>query len=325
MTGSRPIRSAFSLVALAATLLALALSGCAKPAPRLARGEGMLPVDGGRIWYRVSGAGDGVPLVLLHGGPGFSSYYLKAYEDLGDERPVVRYDQLGGGKSDALTDTTKMTIAHFVDELEALRAHLGVEKMHLLGHSWGSILAVEYQRVHPERVASMVLAGAALDIPAWEQHAGELKQTLTEASQKAIARAEASGKFDAPDYQAAMADFYGRYVWRHPVQADLDSTLSTMSQAVYGFMEGPSEFTITGTLKGYDFTPHLGDIKIPLLYSVGEFDEAGPDNVRHFASLTPGATVAVIPGAGHISTWDNRDESVRVVREFLRGVDGAKR
>jgi proline iminopeptidase len=130
-------------------------------------GENYLAVDGGRIWYRIVGDGTATPAILLHGGPGFGSYYMKALESLASDRKVVRYDQLGAGASGPLTDTTKMTIAHFVDELESLRSHLGYDKVHLVGHSWGTILAVEYYRAHPEHVVSMTVASAALDIPAW--------------------------------------------------------------------------------------------------------------------------------------------------------------
>jgi proline iminopeptidase len=81
--------------------------------------------------------------VLIHGGPGFSSFYLKLFEELGNNRQVVRYDQLGSGKSDIIADTTMSTINHFVEELELLRIHLGLSKGHLLGHSWGTIIALE--------------------------------------------------------------------------------------------------------------------------------------------------------------------------------------
>ena len=292
-------------------------------APALAPGEAMLPVDGGDIWYRVVGTGSGTPVILLHGGPGFSSFYLKPFEELGNDRRVVRYDQLGGGKSSGLTDTTKMTIPHFVAELDSLRAHLGYDKVHLLGHSWGTILAVEYYRAHPEHVASITLASAALDIPAWEKHAKVLLKTLPDSEQRAVATREAEKKYDAPDYQNALNDFYARYVWRHPVQADLDSTLKTANEAVYNYMQGPSEFTITGTLKPYDSTPFLKQIRVPVLYTVGEFDEAGPANIQRFAAMTPAAKYVVLPGAGHLTTWDARDSSVAVVRRFLRSADSA--
>ena len=295
------------------------------PPPRadspLPAGEAYLAVPGGRIWYRLSGSGSGVPVILLHGGPGYSSYYLKSLEALGSDRPVVRYDQLGGGKSSPAGDTTLFTIPHFVAELDSLRAHLGYARMHLLGHSWGTILAVEYYRAHPEHVASLTLGSAALDIPAWERHARQLVLTLPDSMQRAIREREKEGKFDAPDYQAALGEFYSRYVWRHPVQADLDSLLKTANQQIYNYMQGPSEFTVTGTLKLYSVRDFLPRIKVPILYTVGEFDEANPPTIRGFAALTPGARVVVLPGAAHITTWDAPDAMLAAVRGFLHSVD----
>jgi len=221
----------------------------------LPAGEARLAVDGGAIWYKVATNPRGTPVILLHGGPGIGSYYLKSLEALGSDRPVVRYDQLGSGKSGGLTDTTKMTIAHFVRELDSLRAHLGYNRVHIVGHSWGTILGLEYYRAHPEHVVSLTLASAALDIPEWERNAKRLVTTLSDSAQRAIRRREADKKFDAPDYQVALQEFYGRYVWLHPVQADLDSTFQQMNEQIYGYLQGPSEFTITGTLKRYDATP----------------------------------------------------------------------
>jgi proline iminopeptidase len=315
-------RAGRSAAVLAACVALAAFQGCGDrrsgaDRPAAAPREAMLAVPGGRIWYRVIPGGRGTPVILLHGGPGFSSFYLKSLEPLAADRPVVRYDQLGGGKSDGLSDTTAFTIPHFVAELDSLRSSLGYARVHLVGHSWGTILAVEYYRAHPEHVASMVLGSAALDIPAWERHARVLVGTLPDSSQRAIRRAEAAHAYDAPDYQAALAEFYGRYVWRHPVQADLDSLLNTANQAIYNYMQGPSEFTITGTLKTYDVTSALPSIRVPVLYTVGEFDEADPVTIRRFASLTPGARVVVLPGSGHITMWDAPAENLRAVRDFL--------
>lgn len=282
-----------------------------------------LAVDGGEMWYRVTGTGAGTPVILLHGGPGFSSHYLKSLEGLGDDRIVVRYDQLGSGKSDVTTDTTLFTIEAFVAQVDALRSHLDLDRVHLYGHSWGTILGVEYYRAHPEHVASLVLASPALDIPQWEAHARALLATLPDSMQRIVQTREAEGNFEAPDYQAVIEEFYGRWVWRHPVMADLDSTFATVNMGIYGYMQGPSEFTITGTLKQYDATSFLPSIGVPVLYTVGEFDEADPETVRRFADLTPGARVVVIPGAAHITSWDNPQANLEAVRTFLRDVDGA--
>ena len=291
-------------------------------APVASDGE-KLAVDGGAIWYKISGSGDGTPVILLHGGPGFSSYYLKPLEALGDERKVVRYDQLGGGKSSGLTDTTKMTIAHFVAELDSLRSHLGYQRVHLVGHSWGTILGLEYYRAHPDRVASLTLASAALDIPQWERHARALLATLPDSMQRAVKTREAQKKFDAPDYQAAIENFYGKYVWLRPVKADLDSTMSQVNGNIYNYMQGPSEFTITGTLKRYDATSFLPKVSVPTLFTVGEVDEADPVTIRKQAAMVPGGKAVVIPNAAHITTWDNPDAMIAAVRTHLRAADSA--
>jgi len=305
-----------------ASLTVLALSSCRKSGPT--PGEAFLAVPGGRIWYKVSGSGTGTPVILLHGGPGFSSFYLKPMEALGSDRIVIRYDQLGGGKSSHVTDTTMFTIPHFVAELDSLRSALGLEKVHLLGHSWGTILAVEYYKAHPEHVASITLGSAALDIPAWEKHARDLLKTLPDSEQRAVRVREAAKQFDSADYQNAINDFYGRYVWRHPVAADLDSTMKTVNFDIYNYMQGPSEFTITGTLKPYDITGFLGSIKVPVIYTVGEFDEANPVEIQHFSDLTPASRVFILPGSGHMTPWDAPELNIKVVRQFLLDVDAGR-
>ncbi len=320
-----------SLVCCLAGAAILAVAACAKSSEHPAvQGKDVntpgsyLAVNGGKIWYRVTGTGTGTPVILLHGGPGFSSFYLKSLEALGNDRHVVRYDQLGGGKSDHVTDTSMFNIAHFVENLDSLRRFLGYDRVDLYGHSWGTILAVEYYRAHPEHVASLTLASAALDIPAWQRNARRLLETLPDSMQRAVKVSEAKGDFQAPAYQAAVNEFYGRYVWHTPVEADLDSTMSTVNEGIYNYMQGPSEFTITGTLKNYDATGFLKQIKVPVLYTVGSDDEADTTTVKGFAAATPGARVVIIPHAAHMTMWDNPQANLAAVRDFLREVDSTK-
>ena len=124
--------------------------------------EGYINVEGGRVWYRVSGSGNETPLLLLHGGPGAPSYYLNPLDGISRDRPVIFYDQLGAGRSDRPTDTSLWTVDRYVRELGDVRAALGLDQVHILGHSWGTMLAVDYMLTQPEGVKSLILASPAI-------------------------------------------------------------------------------------------------------------------------------------------------------------------
>jgi len=280
-------------------------------------GEGHLAVDGGKIWYKVTGKGSGTPVVLLHGGPGYSSFYLKPFEELGENRQVIRYDQLGAGKSDIVADTSLFTINHFVEELESLRKHLNVEKWNVLGHSWGTILAFEYYRNYPARVSSMILGSPCIDMNAWEKSTNHLLETLPDSLKNAVLEADTTGNYANPLYESAITQFYDKYLWgANPIKEDLDSIMSTANLDIYHHMWGPSEFSITGTLKGYDVTHLLKNVKVPILFTVGEFDEISPGIVEEMASITNSEFV-VFKGSSHLTTWGAREESIIVVEDFI--------
>ena len=260
-------------------------------------------------------------MVLLHGGPGAGSYYLKPFEDIGDDRPVIRYDQLGAGKSDRLTDTTLMNIPRFVEELDSLRRALGIDRWFLNGQSWGTVLALEYYKAHPEHVAAIVFGGSVFDWHAYVRATEAWTKQMTDSSQRAIAAWKQGGSPEAPAFKAATDEFYAKYVWRRPVKADLDSTDGRVRQRAVRLHAGAYEYVVTGTLKDYDARADLPKIKVPVLSTTGEFDEVGPKTVEAHAKLIPGAKFVVYKDAAHVTSWDARDANVRDVREFLRSVD----
>lgn len=290
--------------------------------PALTNGS-RLAVPGGEIWYRVVGGGSGTPVILLHGGPGNPSVYLKSLEALGDERVAVRYDQLGAGYSDVVHDTALFNIHHFVEELELLRRHLSLDRMHLYGHSWGAILALEYYRAYAEHVASLTFAGETLDIPAFAANVRALFQAMPDSLARAVRLRAAGAPYDSSAFQAAMQEFRGHFT-RSPVPAEQDTLRRLTNPEIAAYMLGTSPFTPSGTLRQYDATPFLSRVKVPVLFIVGEFDVAGPEIVRRHASLTPGARFVVIPNAGHHTQWDNTPATLAAVRSFLRDVDARR-
>jgi len=307
----------FFIVAIFSFIL---IDGC--QSNKLKPGEGYINVTGGKVWYKIVGSGDKTPLLLLHGGPGVPSYYLNTMAALGDERPVIFIDQLGCGRSDRITDTTLMTIPAYLKELKEIHDTLGLKDYYIFGHSWGTIYAVEYYFAHPEGIKGLILSGPALDIHRWSKDADTLIATLPDSIQKTIRVNEKNGTFDSPEYQAAVDYYYKLYLARkQPWSSNIDSAFSQAGMNVYLHMDGPSEFTLSGNLKDYDATGKLGNIKVPTLFIGGEYDEARPETVRYYASLVPGAKVAIIPNAGHLSMEDNPEANNKAIRDFLHSIE----
>jgi proline iminopeptidase len=285
--------------------------------------EGFIAVEGGRIWYHRVGTGSGTPLLLLHGGPGRCSYYLKPLLALSVDRPVIIYDQLGCGKSDHPTDTTLFTVDRYVRELQTLRDSLGLNEIHLLGHSWGAMLAEAYMATHPKGVRSLILSSPLVTTAQWEHDADSLLRALPDSMRDAISRHEADHTTSSPEYANATKAYYDLYLSRTRSRptADNDSSRAGFGRQVYEYMWGPSEFSATGTLKTFDATPWLREVRVPTLFIAGEFDEATPASTRNFSRLVPGAEFAMIPGSGHMTTRDNPDALRAKIRAFLARVE----
>ncbi len=285
-------------------------------------GEGFIQVDGGKIWYRVTGSPGKTPILVLHGGPGVPSYYLKPLEALATDRQVIFYDQLGCGRSDRITDTSLITIQHFVDELKAVVHHFGLNAYYLYGQSWGTMLGTDFYLQHPDGIKAMILSSPAISIPMWMKDADTLIATLPDSIQQAIRTNELNQTYAAPEYQQAIQVFYQNFVARKlPWSADIDSTFAQMGVNVYQHMGGPSEFTIVGALKTYDRTARLGEIKVPTLFITGEFDEARPSTVRYYQSLVPGAKFTIIEGAAHLTMQDRPAENNKAIVDFIMTIE----
>lgn len=306
----------------AGPLLLSVLAACAKPAPAPGN-EGYITVPGGRIYWARMGNGPGTPLIVIHGGPGSTSYGLKVWAALGDERPVIRYDQLGSGKSDHPTDTTLFTVDRAVLELQALRDSLGLAEVHLYGRSWGAMLVEAYMATQPKGVKSVVLADPLVTTVQWEHDADSLVKTLPDSVQRVIRSHEADHTTASKEYQDAMAAYYKLYVRRGPIRspADADSASQSHGELVYQYMWGPSEFTATGTLKTFDATEWIKHLKVPALFLAGQFDEATPGSTEMFSKMVPGAEFTVIPNSAHSTENDNPEVLLATVRSFLHRVE----
>ena len=281
--------------------------------------QGYVKVPGGSVWYGVAGSDKkGAPLLTLHGGPGAPHDYLEPLAELADERPVIFYDQLGCGNSDKPSDNSLWTVGRFSHELACVRTALGIDKFHLLGQSWGTMLAVDYMLRNPKDVKSLILSAPAISASRFVSDVREYLGDLPEDKKEIIAACEAEGRYDSEEYADAVMAFYRLHLCRmDPWPECLQRTVDRMGQEVYSYMWGASEFTLTGTLKDFERADYLGKINVPTLFTCGRYDESTPNATAYYSSKLPGSRVVVFEDASHNHHLEKKEEYLRVVREFL--------
>ena len=285
----------------------------------LPRDEGYIEVSGGRVWYERMGREDAPPLLLLHGGPGASSEYLRPLMlQAADDFRVVRYDQLGSWNSDKPDDRSLWQVPRFVEEVEQVRQALGMGRTHLLGQSWGAFLGLEYALHHQQHLRSLTLASGAASTVECVEGMNSWRRHLPVETQEMMAKYEATQEYDHPDYVAAVDELYRRHLCRiWPLPEALATSMRQMAMPVYLTMWGPNEFTCTGTLLEWDRIDRLGEIDVPTLITVGEFDEVHPSCAETMHRGIPGSRMQLFEGASHSTHLEVPEEYWAVVRSFL--------
>jgi proline iminopeptidase len=287
-------------------------------------GQGFIEVPGGPVWYSVAGNGDGLPVMVLHGGPGGTSCGYSLLEKLGDQRPVIRYDQLGSGRSGRPNDPSLWETDRFIEELHVIRNELGLERFHLLGHSWGGALAAAYViEKGTDGVASVILSSPLISTTDWIADANYLRSLMPEDIQATLAEHEAAGTIDSEEYQAASREFYARHVSYGERQEEPTGCEGAPRNAfVYNFMWGPTEFRATGNLVEFDMSDRLNEIDVPVLFMAGEFDEARPERLAEYQRSVPGAQLVVIKDVAHASLSRAPDIYRQTIEKFMDWVEG---
>ena len=288
--------------------------------------EGFVNVQGGRIWYKIVGTGKGgVPLLLIHGGPGSRSCEgIPGYSLLSDERPIIFYDQLGSGYSDRPTDTLLWKLPRFANEIDSLRKALDLKELHILGSSWGATVLIEYMLTKkPKGVKSVIFSGPLLSTPIWMKDAKILLAQLPQNTQDTIKKYESLKEYNAPSYLAATDSFYAKFMsvkeWPYIPPSNCDNVMG-FNDAVYNYMWGATEFNATGTLRNFDRTNRLHELTQPVLFIAGRFDEARPETMYEFQKLVPKSKVTIIENAAHYKIIDQPIMFTNAIRRFLNSV-----
>jgi len=291
--------------------------------------ELMVPVEGGQVYVRVNGEIDkkSTPAVFIHGGPGGRHNSFARLLGLANERPIILYDQLDSGKSDQPNNPKNWRVERFVEELEAIRLALETERWHIVGHSWGSAIALEYAARYPQHVASVVLGGTYISTSRWIKDANILVDRAS-AKVKGILKACESTSPPTPEqcdsaYNMLYSEFYNR---PHPNKKAVDYTAKIggngFNSKIYHAMWGASEFSSTGTLKSYDAVSLLKKINGErTMFLVGQYDSARIDTIQDFVAQTSGAELGVVPGASHGFINDRPIATEAILRGWFKRND----
>jgi len=289
--------------------------------------EGYVPFRGYRIWYRVVGTAaepGKLPLLCLHGGPGFTWDSFEPLEAMAATgRQVAFYDQLGCGNSDVPTDPSIYTVALYLEEVAALRRALGLDHVHVLGHSWGGMLAMDYALTQPAGLASLILADTGASVPEWEAAMRRLVAELPPDVQQTILEHEAAGTTDSSEYEEACRVYSRRHCGGRldPYPECLARIAGKPGEDAYYAMWGPSEWCVTGPLKDWDVVSRLGEIRVPSLVVGGRYDEATPDVMETVHRGIPGSAWVIFENSGHFPHLEETELYLEVLSGFLDRVE----
>jgi len=268
---------------------------------------------GATIYFEVRGSGPGTPLFVVNGGPGFDHNYLhcsNAWDSLAKHRPVVFYDQRGNGRSGALKPGQSCTLADQISDLDALRSHLGFERIDVLGHSWGGYLSMAYAARHPDRIQHLIICDSAA--PKWSDTIFLFKDVFPEVVERQDSFTFAQTLGDAEAGRASIREYL--------------SMLFVSTEKRDAFLAAANSYTfnpdvfqrLSQDLQRFDLNPELPKFKFPTLVVTGRYDiNVAPAVAYRIHRAIPRSRFVVFERSGHLPFYEEPDAFVSLVEEFL--------
>jgi proline iminopeptidase len=306
-------------------------------ADALSGGSRMIPVSTPsgtyRVWTKRVGNSPGPRLLLLHGGPGATHEYLEAFDSWLPAAGVeyYYYDQLGSGRSDCPDDPRLWELDRFVDELEQVRAALGLDQDNLVlyGQSWGGLLAIEYALRFQHRLRGLIVSNMMSSVPAYNDYARQvLMPQMDQTALAEIMSLEANGDTTNPRYMQLLHEqHYTHHVLRMPVEDWPDPVVRAFAHinpAIYVSMQGPSELGIDANAKlaQWDRTDDLASIEVPTLVIGAGYDTMDPAHMQMMAGRLPRGEYLHCPHGSHLAMYDDQETYFTGLIGFLHGLGG---
>jgi len=289
--------------------------------------EGYMPFKGFKTYYRVVGeATEGkAPLVLLHGGPGSTHNYFEVLDQIAESgRQVIMYDQIGCGNSFVEGHPELFNADTWIEELMALREHLGLDEIHLLGQSWGGMQAIWYALEYkPKGIKSYILSSTLSSASLWEVEQKRRISYMNETDQKALLDAVNTGDYSSKEYSDALDKFMKMYCAGEVTENDPECLRRPKKSGTEAYVVGwgHNEFSPSGTLAGYEFTDRLHEIEEPCLIASGAIDLCSPYIAKTMYDKIPNSKWELFQYSRHMPFVEEHERYVEVLTEWLNAND----
>lgn len=290
------------------------------------------PVGEFKVWTKRVGNNPKIKVLLLHGGPGVTHELYECFDGYFPNESIeyIYYDQLGSYYSDQPNDPKLWTNERFVEEVEQVRIALGLNKdnFYLLGQSWGGILAMEYAFKYQKNLKGLIISNMMSSAPEYNKYAEEvLGPKLPKEVFEQIKTFEKNKDYKNPKYETLLFNYYyTEHILRKPIAEwpeAVNRCFKHLNPNVYIYMQGPSEFGITGnaTLRNWDVRNKLKTISVPTLVIGSKYDTMDPKHMEWMSKEVQHGRFLFCPNGSHLSQYDDQATYIPGVIKFLRDVD----
>ena len=290
------------------------------------------PIGKFKVWTKTVGNNPKIKVLLLHGGPGGTHEFFESFDGYFPQESIeyIYYDQLGSYYSDQPTDKRLWTNERFVEEVEQVRKALKLNNtnFYLLGQSWGGILAMEYALKYQKNLKGLIISNMMASAPAYNKYAEDvLGPQLDPKVFAQIKEFEKNREYSNPKYmELLLNNYYTEHILRFPVAQwpeSINRAFKHLNPNVYVYMQGPSEFGITGaaTLKDWDITSKLKTLTVPTLTIGSKYDTMDPEHMKWISKEVKNGRFLFCPNGSHLSQYDDQEHYFPGIIQFLRDVD----
>lgn len=282
-------------------------------------------VNGAKLW--IVSFGQGEPLFFIAGGPGGTHYGLRSFDSLSTTNTLVYYDGFGRGKSDTAKNVTEYTLERDIEDLEGLRIAMGFDKINVLGHSYGGLVAQGYAIKYSNNVSHLIIANSFHSYLMWQANDDncnhEIKTNYPEVWKELMEVREKGAISSDKIHQ----DIYGKvpYGFLYAYNADKFAKRtrkpypnSFNSKLYYQMVGKDGDFIVGNDIGNFDFRKDLKNLDMPILIIAGRFDRvAVPKEMIKYKEYCPQAEFVMFEKSGHNPQVEEPEKEFKLIREFL--------